>query len=335
ALLGLEKIILEKKPAAMVVGPFRSEALMAGMDLIAKYKVPMLGTIAMTPGSEKKIKEDPEKYKYIFRTCLNSVHLVKYLAGNMALINKEFGFDKVYVMHQDVAWARATAELVKKMYFDTAGWTVLGEESYPTGTSDFSSGLMKASANGTQVIMPIFDMPQSGTLVKQWKSMKVPALMAGFISPLAGSGAWKTFDGKIGGAMNSIFELGSAIASTKVPPSKAFYDKYTRTFGKELQAGHGPAPAYESVYILAEAIERAGSLDPDAIVAELQKTDRSGVSGRIKYDEGHQAVYGFDPNETGVAAVFQWTEDGRRVIVFPESIAEGKIQLPPGLKSLK
>jgi branched-chain amino acid transport system substrate-binding protein len=335
ALLGLEKIILEQKPVAIVVGPFRSEALIAGMDIIAKYKTPMLGTIAMSPGSEKKLKSDPEKYKYIFRTCLNAVHLVKYLAGNMALINKEFGFNKVYVMHQDVAWARATAGFVKKMYFDKAGWDVLGVEAYPTGTSDFSSALMKARAKGAQVIMPIFDMPQSGILVKQWKSMKIPALLAGFISPLAGSGAWNTFDGKIGGAMNSIFELGSAIDSPKVPKSVEFYQKYKKTYGKELQAGHGPAPAYESVYILAEAIERAGSLDPDAIVAELKKTDRMGVMGRIKYDQGNQVVYGNDPKENAVAAVFQWTEDGKRQIVFPASIAEAKIQLPPGLKSLK
>ena len=335
ALLGLEKLILEQKPTAIVVGPFRSEALIAGMDLIAKYKVPMLGTIAMSPGSEAKLKKDPEKYKYIFRTCLNAVHLVKYLAGSMALINKQFGFNKVYVMHQDVAWARATAGFVKKMYFDKAGWEVLGMEAYPTGTSDFSSALMKARANGAQVIMPIFDMPQSGILVKQWKGMKIPALMAGFISPLAGSGAWKTFDGKIGGAMNSIFELGSAIASPKVPNSVKFYNKYQKTYGKTLQAGHGPAPAYESVYILAEAIERADSLDPDAIVTELQKTDRMGVMGRIKYDQGNQVVYGNDPAETAVAAVFQWTEDGKRKIVFPASIAEAEIQLPPGLKSLK
>ena len=335
ALLGLEKIILEQKPVAIVVGPFRSEALIAGMDIIAKYKTPMLGTIAMSPGSEKKLKSDPEKYKYIFRTCLNAVHLVKYLAGNMALINKEFGFNKVYVMHQDVAWARATAGFVKKMYFDKAGWEVLGVEAYPTGTSDFSSALMKVQAKGAQVIMPIFDMPQSGILVKQWKAMKIPALLAGFISPLAGSGAWNTFNGKIGGAMNSIFELGSAIASPKVPKSVEFYNKYKNTYGKALQAGHGPAPSYESVYILAEAIERAGSLDPDAIVAEIQKTDRMGVMGRIKYDQGNQVVYGNDPKENAVAAVFQWTEDGQRKIVFPASIAEAKIQLPPGLKSLK
>lgn len=335
ALLGLEKIILEKKPAALVVGPFRSEALMAGMDIIAKYKVPLLGTIAMSPGSEKKIKGDPEKYKYIFRTCLNAVHLVKYLAGTMGLINKEFGFDKVYIMHQDVSWARATAGFVKKVFFDKTGWTIAGEESYPTGTSDFSSSLMKVRAKGAQVILAIFDMPQSGILVKQWNAMKVPALLAGFVSPLAGSEAWKTFDGKIGGAINTIFEMGSAISSDKMPASQAFYDKYEKLHGKKIQAGHGPAPSYESVYILKEAIERAGSLDADAIVAELEKTDRLGVMGRIRYDEGHQAVYGFDPAETGVSTVFQWTGDGKRVIVFPQTIAEGKIQLPPGLKSLK
>ena len=335
ALLGLEKIILEKKPAALVIGPFRSEALIAGMDIIAKYKVPLLGAMAMSPGSEKKIKAEPEKYKYVFRTCLNAVHLVKYLAGTMKLINEEFGFNKVYIMHQDVAWARATAGFVKKMYFDKAGWEVVGEESYPTGTSNFSSSLMKVRNTGAQVIMPIFDMPQSGTLVKQWKAMKVPAIAAGFISPLAGSEAWNTFNGKIGGAMNTIFELGSAMPSEKFPASKAFYDKYEKKYGKKMQAGHGPAPSYESVYILKEAIERAGSTDPDTLVAELKKTDRMGVMGRIRYDEGNQAIYGFDPKETCVSAVTQWTEDGKRTIVFPASIAESKIQLPAGLKSLK
>jgi len=335
ALLGIEKNILEKKPAGIVVGPFRSEALVAAMDLISKYKTPLIGTIAMTPASEAKVKEEPEKYKYVFRNCLNAVYLVKYLVGTMEAINKEFGFTKVYIMHQDVAWARATADGVKKSYFEKAGWEVMEQEAYPTGTSDFSSALMKARSKGAQVIMPIFDMPQSGTLVKQWKSMNVPALMTGFISPLAGTDAWKSFDGKIGGAINCVFEMGSAIASDKLPKSVEFYNKYKKIYGKELQAGHGPAPAYESVYILAEAIERAGSLDPEAIVAELKKTDRMGIMGRIRFDAGNQVIYGFDPKETAVAAVFQWTDDGKRRIVFPEALADSKIQLPKGLKSAK
>ncbi len=332
ALLGLEKIILDKKPAALLVGPFRSEALMAGMDIIAKYKMPFLGTIAMSPASEAKIKKAPDKYKYIFRTCLDARFLVKYLAGTMAFIQKQFGFNKVFIMNQDVAWARKTAEIVTKVYFDKAGWQVVGHEAYPTGTSDFSSGLMKVRAKGAQVILPIFDMPQSGTLVKQWNAMKVPALIAGFISPLAGPGAWKTFDHKIAGAINCNFEMGSAVSSDKMPLSVAFDAAYRKKWGRPIEAGHGPAPSYESVYILAEAIERAGSLDADAIVAELKKTDRRGIMGRIRFDEGHQVVYGMDPNETAVAAVLQWNADGSRTIVFPPAIADGRIQLPAGLK---
>lgn len=332
ALLGLEKIILEKKPVALLVGPFRSEALMAGMDIIAKYKVPFLGSIAMSPASEAKVKEDPEKYKYIFRTCLNAQFLVKYLAGTMEYIDKQFGFNKVYIMNQDVAWARATTKILTDVYFNKAGWEVVGHEAYPTGTSDFSSTLMKVRATGAQVILPVFDMPQSGILVKQWNTMNVPALMAGFISPLAGPSAWKTFDGKISGAINCNFELGSAIATDKVVASKTFNAAYEKRWGAPIEAGHGISPSYESVYLLAEAIERAGSLEADAIVAELKKTDRMGVMGRIRFDEGHQVIYGMDPEETALAAMIQWNDDGTRSIVFPATIADAQIKLPVGLK---
>jgi branched-chain amino acid transport system substrate-binding protein len=331
ALLGLEKLILEKKPTAILVGPFRSEALLAGMDIFAKYKMPLLGTVAMSPATEAKIKKDPEKYKYIFRVSLNVIYWAKLLAGTNATLKKDFGFDKVYILNQDVAWARGTAGAMEKKVYPKLGIEVVGHDQFPTGFSDFSSALMKAKAKGAGILFTCFDMPESGVLVKQWKSLRVPALIAGFISPMAGEVAWKTFNGKIGGLMNAVFELGN-IPSQKYAPSKKFYDTYKKIYGKGIQSGHGPAPSYESVYILKEAIERAGSLDPDAIVAEIEKTDRKGVMGRIRFDEGHQVVYGTDPAETAVGAFFQWTDDGKRKIVYPPSIAEGNIVLPSWVK---
>jgi branched-chain amino acid transport system substrate-binding protein len=89
------------------------------------------------------------------------------------------------------------------------------------------------------------------------------------------------------------------------------------------------------VYILAEAMERAGTIDPDAVVAALEKTDRQGAIGRIRFGKNHQVVYGNDPKETALAAMIQWSKTGAREIVFPESIAEAKIHLPEGLKSAK
>jgi branched-chain amino acid transport system substrate-binding protein len=332
-LLANEKIILEKKAQFIVVGSLRSEAAVAAMDVMAKHKVPMLLGIAMAPAVQAKVKEDYAKYKYTFRVCLNGGYLVKYLTGVMEQLKQEYGFDKVFVMHQDVAWARGTAQATIKSYFEQNGWTVTGVEAYPTGASDFSPGLMKARAKGAQVILPIFDMPQGGILVKQWKGMKVPALMAGFISPLAGPGAWKTFDGKIDGAVNVIFELGS-VPSPRVAESVAFYDGYRKRFGAEIEAGHAPAPSYEIVHMLAAAIERAGTVDPDAVVAALEKTDRKGAMGRIRFGDDHQVVYGLDPAQEAVGAVVQW-RDGKRVIVYPPALADGKIALPEGLKPAK
>jgi branched-chain amino acid transport system substrate-binding protein len=85
-------------------------------------------------------------------------------------------------------------------------------------------------------------------------------------------------------------------------------------------------------YVLKDAIERAGSLDPDAVVAALEKTDLMGVYGRIRFDpKSHQVIPSLDPAEGAVGTIFQWQE-GKRVVVFPKSIAMGEIKLPPWMK---
>ncbi|MBS4026871.1 MAG: ABC transporter substrate-binding protein, partial [Clostridia bacterium] len=184
ALAAIERLITDKKPHALVVSSFRSEVLLSSMDLIGQYKVPNIITIAMTTEFEKKLQTDYDKYKYNFRMGLTSGYLVQYLSNIMEHIGDELGFKKVYIINQDVLWAEGTAGGVAK-WFEANGWEVVGKDSYPTGASDFSSSLTKARQGGAQVIMPVFDMPQAGILLKQAKSMRVPALMAGFISPAA------------------------------------------------------------------------------------------------------------------------------------------------------
>ncbi|MBT7892239.1 MAG: hypothetical protein HN580_24705, partial [Deltaproteobacteria bacterium] len=85
----------------------------------AESPEPLYGALSLNQ------KKNPEKYKYIFRTSLNAVYLVKYLAGTMGFIKKQFGFNKVYIMTQDVAWARKTAEILTKVYFNKAGWEIV------------------------------------------------------------------------------------------------------------------------------------------------------------------------------------------------------------------
>jgi len=251
----------------------------------------------------------------------------------MGFIGKEFGFNRAYLIVQDTLWAKATGKGLQKWY-EKNGWRVVGFDAYPLGATDFSSSLIKVRAKKAQVVVPIFDMPQSGILLKQARSMKVPALLCGFISPVAPENAWQVFEGEVEGMVNFLFEIGP-LPVKAVPKSVAFNRNFGKRWGEEARvrlSGHGPGPAYDAVYIMVDAIERAGSLDPDAIVKALEKTDMMGVVGRIRFGKDHQAVYGLDPKEAAIGCAFQWRKPGVRVPVFPEIVAEGKIELPPYMK---
>jgi branched-chain amino acid transport system substrate-binding protein len=333
ALAAVERLIAQHRPHAVVVGAFRSEVLLASMDLVARHRLPYIVTIGMTPAIQPKIVEEYDKYKYMFRTGLNASYFVRYLTQLTAFLGKEFGFDRATIVHQDVLWARATAGGLGK-WMKENGWTVVNVDAYPTGVAEFSPSLTRARAGGAQVIVPIFDMPEAGVLVKQARAMRLPALVAGFISPVAPENAWRVFEGEVEGLVNFIFEIGPMPVAA-VPASVDFNRKYGQRWGEDARvrlSGHGPGPSYDSVYILKDAIERAGTLEPDAIVAALEKTDYRGAIGRVRFEKDHQAVYGLDPGETAIGAAFQWAAPGKRVVVFPAQAAEGKITLPPYMK---
>ena len=332
ALTAVEKLILERRPHAIAVGAFRSEILLASMDLISKYKMPYVCSIAMSPLYQKKILEEYDKYKYCFRNGINSPYYVMYLQGVMEFLKKEFGFNKAYIIVQDVLWAKATGQGLEKWYKEN-GWDIAGFDTYATGASDFSPSLMKVRAQKAQVIMPIFDMPQSGILLKQTRSMNVPAIICGFLSPVAPENAWDVFQGEVEGVLNLINEIGP-IPVKAVPKSVAYNENFGKKWGKEAKlklSGHC-SPGYDAVYIIANAIERARTVEPDAVVGALERTDMKGVIGRIRFGKDHQVVYGFDPKETALGAIIQWKKPGIRVPVFPEVVAEGKIELPPSMK---
>jgi branched-chain amino acid transport system substrate-binding protein len=327
ALAAMEKLLSEKKPAAIVIGSFRSEVLLSAMDMIAKVKIPYLCTIAMSPEFEKKVAGDYDRYKYNFRLGLSAPYLVGNLGKTLGFIRQKHGFDKVYFIHQDVAWAKGTIAGLSKVA-QAAGWTAVGTDAYPTGSRDFSSSLTKAKAGGAQVLVPIFDMPESGVLVKQAKAMKVPALIAGFISPAAPGTAWTTFGGEIDGLVNFLFEPGAI--PLKTPRSMHFFEAYGKAYGEEARSkmsGHGPGPSYDAVYVYAEAVKRAGTLEADAVVAQLEKTDMDGAIGRIAFNKAHQVVYGEDPKTAAASLAFQW-RGGKRLVVYPEGAAEAQIELP-------
>ena len=333
ALLAVEKLILEKKADFLIGGPVRSEAALAAMPLLAKNKkISILTTGSLTPKYNETVGQQPDKYKYCFRISGEAKWMVTgEIVPCLEYIGKTFGLDRLMIMVQDVAHARAGGQILAKI-MGGKGWKILGEPMvFPTGTTDFSMGLLDAKKQNAQVIIIWMDMPESAILLKQWYDMKVPALPFGtIISAAEQPGFWKATEGKGEYCLANVVNAGN-VPSEATPWTMKFVDAYKKKYGLEPE-GYGTSSSYMAVYALKDAIERAGSLDPDKVVDALKKTDMMGVYGRIKFDpKTNQIIPSLNPKEGAVGTIFQW-QAGKRVVVFPQSIATGKILLPPWMK---
>ncbi len=143
----------------------------------------------------------------------------------------------------------------------------------------------------------------------QWKNQQVPIPMFGVSAQSLSrpSGATPTAPRK------AFPSLAVATSTTAVTPK-------TLPFAAAFKAKYGIDPAYtgytayDEVYIIADAIKRAGSTDPDKMVAELEKTDYVGTIGRVKfYGRDDQFTHGLVYGPDAVSGmIFQW-QDGKQV----------------------
>ncbi|MBW2005322.1 MAG: ABC transporter substrate-binding protein [Deltaproteobacteria bacterium] len=335
ALLVVERLILGKKADFIIGGPVRSEAAMAAMDLLSKYKkVSILTTGVLTPKYHRRVAKEYDKFKYCFRITGEAVWMVTgEIIPCLIDIGKRFGVDRLFIMIQDVAHARGGGGLIAKI-MAKKGWHVIGKpEIYPTGTTDFSMGLIKAKREKAQVILIWMDMPETSILLKQWYDMKIPALPFGSIIAAAEQpGFWKATEGKGEYCLANVVNAGNA-PSEATPWTMKFVKAYKKRWNIEPE-GYGTSTSYMAPYVLKDAIERAGSLKSDAVVKALEEIDMMGVYGRIRFDpkkKDHQVIPSVDPGEGAVGTIFQW-QAAKRVVVFPKSIAMGEIKLPPWMK---
>jgi len=328
ALMAVERLILSKHADFIVGGPNRSEAALAAMNLLSKYKkISIVTSGVLTPGYHKAVAKNYDKFKYCFRIHGEAVHLIGEMIANFNDLKTKYGLDKVFIIAQDVSHARGAAKVMGKVA-GSKGFTVTGTEIFPTGATDFSLALLKAKSTGSQIINIWMDMPESAILLKQWYDLKIPALPFG--STLAAAeqpGFWKATDGKGQYTLCNVVNAGNA-PSDATPWTMKFYNAYAKKWGVEPE-GLGSSSSYMAVYVLKDAIERAGTMDPDKLVTAMEQTDIMGVYGRLRFDpKNHQVIPADDPKNGAVGSILQW-QDGKRVVVYPKSIAKGEIELPP------
>ena len=328
-LLAIEKLILQKKADIIVGGPCMSECSIAAMDLYARYKIVDIVSIGTyTPTWDQKVAKNPKRYMHSFRASGSVKWYIKEAIDLLSKIKKDFGFNKLFITIDDSLMCRKAASIVQKLAKKT-GWEIVGFDKHPIGTTDYSAALSECKRSGAHVMFVWAYSPETSIMLKQWADMEIPALPVGFIGAAEDPGFWKATKGKCAYTIVTLCETG-CVPTKATPKAMEFFNNFKKRWGVEPRST-GCVSAYESIYLLKDAIERAGSLNRIRLIDALEKTNMPAVRGTIRFDKNHQIVYGYDPKKSILGCWVQWQE-GRRVQIFPEIAATAKIKMPPWLK---
>lgn len=163
---------------------------------------------------------------------------------------------------------------------------VVVKESFVSGDTDFNSILSSVKAQDPDVLFIAGYYPEGGAIVKQAREMGIDAAILGpnglgndeFIS-LAGAENVTDF------YYATIFVTGEYGTDA----ANEFAERYRAKFDTEPDLFS--AGGYDAANIAADAIERAGSSDPEAVRTALEETENfEGVTGTISFDEDHNPV---------------------------------------------
>lgn len=306
--------------ADFVIGGFRTEAVLPMQDVAMDYKTIFLGCGAATFEINTRLAEDYDRYKYWFRvTPFHSRNLVSNclmtlgLAG--AIMQKGLGIEgplKVAILGEGAQWADGMVAAYEAYVPAKLGMEVVGTwRPSPTAT-ELTAELTAIEASGAHLILTIISGPIGIPYAKGLGELEIPAASVGINVEAQKDGFWDATGGygNYETTLNT-YAKGVALTEKTIPFMDAFIEKYGQT--PTYNAG-----TYDAIYILKGALERAGTLDADAVVVELEKTDYIGAGGRIVFtdkdaENPHDCIYG--PGYlTGLAT--QW-QDGEMKAVWP------------------
>lgn len=305
----------------VIIGGYTSGVTLAQLPHIANAKTIYLGVGAASPAITAKVKGDYNNYKYIFRVSpINAAHqaraLVNFISGKL---KGEMNYSKIAIVGENAKWVQDLVPILKKGATD-AGTDVRMAEFFDTSTSDFSPLFAKVKESGAQYLIVILSHASSDIFVKQWHDAQVPIPIGGIDVKSQDADFFTRVDGKANAETVGLF----AIRANLTPKTIPFWDEFVKRYGTApVYTGVG---TYDAMYVYAEAVKRANSIETEAVIKELEKTDMVGIAGKIVFDELHDVKTG--PGLQNLLFV-QWQKGGQRVVVWPKEAETGKMILPP------
>ncbi|WP_394235623.1 ABC transporter substrate-binding protein [Niallia oryzisoli] len=275
---GALKLINQDKVSA-IVGSATSTNTLAQVQIAQDNQVPIITPSGTNPDITFK---DNKLNDFIFRTCFIDPFQGK-VAANFAV--DELGIKNAAILIDSSSdYAKGLANAFKEA-FEESGGKVIAEEAYVAKDTDFRATLTRLKSKNPEFVYVPGYYEEVGLILKQAKEL-------GLEAPFMGGDGWDS---------PTLVEIAGADALTNVyftnHYSSGDSEEKVQNFVKSFEAKYKETPdafnalGYDTGYLLADAIKRAGSSDPVKIKQALEETkDLLLVTGNFAFDKQHNPV---------------------------------------------
>ena len=270
--------IASNKTVLGVVGPAYSGATIASLPF---YKA--VGMALISPSATRVSLTDPASpdfggpifHRVVGKDDLQGPALAKYAT-------KGVSGAKVFVFDDQSAYAVPLRGFVENGLKSVSGATLVGGDSVPNTTTDFSPTIAKIKTSGANVVIYTGYYSQAAVFIKQLRDSGSTAIFAG------GDGVFNQEFPKLAGAAAE----GSRVTGVGglAGISKAMEADFVKKMG--VSSGVYSVESYDAANILLSGI-KAGNTTRAKMLAYVKKFSGKSVSGNtIKFDKNGDISYG-------------------------------------------
>lgn len=247
-----------------LLGCVTSGACMAVTDLTAED-----GILQITPsGSATPITENDNVFRLCFTDPLQGVTMAQYVIDH--------GYESVAVLYNNAdEYSTGVYEAFKEKLNELDPALLVAEEAFTTETVDFSTQLTTIKNTGAKVIFVPAYYEAAAYITKQAKD-------AGIEADFIGSDGW---DGVLAQVTDPAVVEGAVFLSPFLATDPAVAD-----FVKAYETAYKATPdqfaadGYDTVYVIKNAMEQAGSIESTDLIAAMTKVKVSGLTGEVTFD---------------------------------------------------
>ena len=233
------------------------------------------------------------------------------LAG-LDWIAKEKKAKTFYLIGSDYIWPRTSNKIARKHIENVLKGTVVGEEYYALGTTQFGSLINKIKLKKPDVIYAII---VGGSNVSFYKQLKAAGITSDKQTLLTISVTEDEALGIGGENLKGFYSAMKYFQSLQNPNNDAFVKAFKAKYGEKSVIGDVTQAGYLGPWLWKAACEKAGSFDIDKIAAASPDIElKTAPEGYVKVHPNHHLW--------SKLRIGQWGADGQAKVLYESGLIE-------------